>query len=178
MRVQIEEFKKKIYKSHGFIDDQSQSLEEHIKELEIQKDKMKESLEYDNKITEYKLKLKYIMQRKVQKTMEFFSSNQSLFIKYYDGLQKMQNSKNLILILDNSTGELDNLYSKENLDAIKTKYYDRLVTMKAKLEKLNSKEESIATNLNRYTKYEKNIEDLFKKEIEKHKISEDSLADI
>lgn len=98
MRLQIEDFKKKIYKSHGFIDDQSQSLEEHIKDLEIQKHKIKESVAYDNKITDYKLKLKFVMQRKVQKTMEFFCSNQNLFIKYYDSLTKMLSSKINILI--------------------------------------------------------------------------------
>lgn len=97
MRMQIEDFKKKIYKSHGFIDDQTQSLEEHIKDLEIQKHKIKESVGYDNKITDYKLKLKYVMQRKVQKTMEFFCSNQGLFIKYYDSLVKMLNSNLYIL---------------------------------------------------------------------------------
>ena len=92
MRFQIEDFKKKIYKSHGFIDDQSQSIEDHIKDLNIQRSKIKESVEYDNKITDYKLKLKFVMQRKVNKTMEFFCSNQNLFIKYYDSLIKMLNS--------------------------------------------------------------------------------------
>ncbi len=93
MKQQIEDFKKKIFKSHGYIDDQSQTLEEHIKELTIQKSNIKESLEIDKKITHLKLKLKFIMQRKVQKTMEFFCSNQNLFIKYYDALVKMQISK-------------------------------------------------------------------------------------
>jgi chromosome segregation ATPase len=93
MKQQIEDFKKKIFKSHGYIDDQSQTLEEHIKELTIQKSNIKESLEIDKKITNLKLKLKFIMQRKVEKTMEFFCSNQNLFIKYYDALLKMQTSK-------------------------------------------------------------------------------------
>jgi hypothetical protein len=60
--------------------------------LNIQRSKIKESVEYDNKITDYKLKLKFVMQRKVNKTMEFFCSNQNLFIKYYDSLIKMLNS--------------------------------------------------------------------------------------
>ena len=51
MKVQIEDFKKKIFKSHGYIDDQSQTLEEHIKELKVQKANIEESLEIDKKIT-------------------------------------------------------------------------------------------------------------------------------
>ncbi len=97
MKIQIEDFKKKIFKSHGYIDDQSQTLEEHIKELKVQKANIEESLEIDKKITHLKSKLKYVMQRKVQKTMEFFCSNQNLFIKYYDALIKMQGSKFLFL---------------------------------------------------------------------------------
>ena len=93
MKHQIEDFKKKIFKSHGYIDDQSQSLDEHIKELKIQKKTIQESLEMDKKITNLKSKLKFVMQRKVQKTMEFFCANQSLFIKYYDSLTKMLSSK-------------------------------------------------------------------------------------
>jgi N-acetylneuraminic acid mutarotase len=93
MRMKIEDFKKQIYKSQGFIDDQSQSLEEVINELETKKVKMEESLEYDTKITDLKMQLKVIMTRKAQKTMEFFCLNQQMFIKYYDSLVRMRDSK-------------------------------------------------------------------------------------
>ena len=175
MKIQIEDFKKKIFKSHGYIDDQSQSLEEHIKELKIQLKNTQESLDIDKTNTNLKLKLKYVMQRKVQKTMEFFCSNQNLFIKYYDSLLKMLNSNNFVKFLDNSNKELDCLYTKKTLDAIKMKYNDRLVNLKIKMENLNFKEESLSSDLHRYQNLEKNVDDLFKDEIEKYKLVDDSL---
>lgn len=75
-------------------------------------------------------------------------------------------------------GELDNLYSKQYLDKLKLKYNDRLINLKNKLEFLDSKEESLSSDLHRYKKLEKNVDDLFKKEIEYYKISDDSLTDI
>jgi hypothetical protein len=89
MKISIEDIKKKIYKAHGFIDDQSQTLEEYLIDLENQKRKLSENYEYDKKIIDLKLKLKYVMQRKLEKTMEFFCDNQTLFIKYYDCLKKI-----------------------------------------------------------------------------------------
>lgn len=64
------------------------------------------------------------------------------------------------------------------MDAIKEKYNDRLINLKNKLEMLNVKEENLSTDLHRYKKLEKNVDDLFKKEIDYYKISEDSLTDI
>jgi hypothetical protein len=61
---------------------------------------------------------------------------------------------------------------------MKNKYSDRLMSLKNKLEMLNQKEESITIDLHRYKKLEKNVDDLFKKEIDYYKISEDSLTDI
>ena len=64
------------------------------------------------------------------------------------------------------------------MDRMKNKYSDRLMSLKNKLEMLNQKEESITIDLHRYKKLEKNVDDLFKKEIDYYKISEDSLTDI
>jgi len=89
MKVQIEDIKKQMYKSHGFIDDQSQSLEDYLNDLENQKNKLKENFSYDQKIIDLKMKLKMVMQRKLQRTMDFFCENQNLFVKYYDSLKKM-----------------------------------------------------------------------------------------
>jgi site-specific DNA-adenine methylase len=91
MKETIEDLKKKIFKSHGYIDDQTVSLEEHIKELKDHRKNLKECLKYDKKITNQKMKLKFVMQRKVQKTMDFFCINQNLFNKYYDTLTKINN---------------------------------------------------------------------------------------
>lgn len=73
---------------------------------------------------------------------------------------------------------MDEQYSKESLDELKTKYNDSLINIKNKLELLNSKEEALITDLHRFKKIEKNVEELFKKEINFYKISEDSLTDI
>jgi hypothetical protein len=94
LRLQIEDHKKIFFKTHGFIDDQTQSLEDIVIENENKNNKIKESIEIDNKIIDIKLKLRYIMERKNQSTMEFFCSNQNLFIKYYDAIMKMYKCKN------------------------------------------------------------------------------------
>jgi hypothetical protein len=74
--------------------------------------------------------------------------------------------------------ELDCLYSKQTLDKIKAKYSDRLSILKNKLENLNGKEEALSSDLHRYKKYEKNVDELFKEEIDKYKIIDDSLDPI
>jgi SMC interacting uncharacterized protein involved in chromosome segregation len=89
LRVQIENYKKQIFKTHGFIDDQTQTLDDVIKDLEAKNTKIKESQNYDSRINDMKMKLKHIMERKNTKTMEFFNANQMLFIKYYDTLVKI-----------------------------------------------------------------------------------------
>ena len=89
LKQQIDEHKKNFFKEHGFIDDQTQSLEDIVYDLETRNSKVKQSNEYDSKIIENKIKLRYIMERKNQSSMDFFCSNQNLFIKYYDALMKM-----------------------------------------------------------------------------------------
>ncbi len=90
---QIEDHKKIFFKTHGFIDDQTQSLEDVVSENENKNLKIKQSLELDRQIIDLKLKLRFVMERKNQSTMEFFCSNQNLFIKYYDALMKMYKCK-------------------------------------------------------------------------------------
>jgi hypothetical protein len=93
LRLQIENYKKQIFKTHGFIDDQTQTLDDVIKDMEMKNIKIKESHDYDNKIVEMKMRLRLIMERKNAKTMEFFCANQLLFIKYFDTLTKIWKSK-------------------------------------------------------------------------------------
>ena len=73
MKNEINEYKKKFFQQHGFIDDQSQSLEDQVKEQENQKNKMKENYQIDEEITDLKIKLKYVMEKKTEKTFEFFN---------------------------------------------------------------------------------------------------------
>lgn len=179
MRGQIEDMKKKFYKSHGFIDDHTQSLDDQVEQLENQTEKMKESLnKYDKIITDYKLKLKYVMQRKVEKTMEFFCCNQELFIVYYDSMMKIMQSKYIFINkLDCQGNEMNNLFPKNFLDSMKLKYGDRLMNMKTKIENLNSKEDLLLSDLHNYKKIEKNVDELFKEEKEQYKITDDSLGE-
>ncbi len=78
-------------KNPGYIDE-SQSLEDLLMELETQKNKLEECGKFDEEITLTKQKLKVIMQRKNQKTMEFFCNTQSIFMKYFDSLTKISQS--------------------------------------------------------------------------------------
>ena len=64
------------------------------------------------------------------------------------------------------------------MEAIKAKYSDRLINLKNKLENLNSKEDSLSSDLHHYKKLEKNVDDLFKEEIDYYRILEDSLDPI
>lgn len=163
MKKEINEHKKKFFQQHGFIEDQSQSLEEQINEQENQKNKMKENYEIDKEITDLKIKLKYIMEKKSDKTIEFFNETCSIFMNYYDAIGKILNT--------DQNGELNDLFPNSNLDELKQKYYERLVNLKGKLEKFNSTEEGIVTELHRYKAYEKSCEEAFKNEIEKYKIN-------
>ena len=83
-------------------------------------------------------------------------------MNYYDAVGKILNS--------DQNGELSELFPNSDLDELKQKYYDRLVNLKAKLEKCNSAEESIVTELHRFKSYEKSCEEAFKTEIEKYKV--------
>jgi hypothetical protein len=49
-----------------------------------------------------------------------------------------------------------------------------LINLKNKLEVLNIKEESVNSELQKFSKFDKNVDELFKEEIDKYKI-EDSM---
>lgn len=192
MKMQIEDIKKQFYKSHGFIDDQTQSLEDYIKDLENQRNKLKENSLYDQKIVELKLKLKMVMQRKLQRTMDFFCENQNLFVKYYDSLKKMHGKFQLIFLIlifhiikkifiitkfiDVYEAEVSGVYNKKYIDDIKDKYLEKLEHMRNRFEKLNFREDALSNDMYKYKHFDKGISDLFKEEIDKYKISEDSLS--
>jgi hypothetical protein len=60
------------------------------------------------------------------------------------------------------------------LDRIKVRNVDKLSQIKLKLSNLTEKEEHIGSELHRYKKYDRTVDDLFKKEIDKYKIQDDS----
>jgi ABC-type oligopeptide transport system ATPase subunit len=73
---------------------------------------------------------------------------------------------------------LDSLYTQDYLEHNKDKYTTKLSQMKLKLDKLRIKEEQINNEIQKnYKHIEKNVDVLFKKEIDEFKISEDSLTD-
>ena len=166
MKNEINEYKKKFFQQHGFIDDQSQSLEDQVKEQENQKNKMKENYQIDEEITDLKIKLKYVMEKKTEKTFEFFNETLGLFMNYFDAAQK--------IILVDEKKEVENIFPSKNIDEMKDKYQNKLKNLKEKLEQLNNKEDNIVTELHRYKNFEKSLGDAFKEEIKKYKIDYDN----
>ena len=166
MKKEINEYKKNFYQKHGFIDDQSQSLEDQINDQEMQKNKMKENLEIDKEITDLKIKLKYIMEKKTEKTCDFFNETSGIFMNYYDAVCKIINN--------DKDGELSDFFSNSSLDEMKEKYSEKLNNLKKKLEEFNTKEDQIVTELHRYPQYEKSLSDAFKNEIINYRIIDDT----
>ena len=166
MKNKINEYKKQFYQQHGFIDDQSQSLEDQINEQENQKNKMKENYEIDQQITDLKIKLKYVMEKKTEKTLDFFNETCSIFINYYDAVSKIMNN-------DKQKGELEEVFPLD-LNKIKEGYTEKLTNLKSKLEKYNQTENSIIAELHRYMGFDKPLTEAFKNEIEKYKIDENN----
>ena len=154
MSIQIDKKKKEIFDKFGFIDDQSQSMDDFIIELETQRNNTKASMIDDNKIISKKQKLKYITQRKTDKSLEFFCSTQNLFVKLYDTIIKAKES-----CAKDSTVSRKFNFSK--LDSIKTKFHSKLTDLKQRLEMLNNKEDLLISNINRY-KISDNIFEVFK----------------
>lgn len=170
MKKQITEYKKQFYQQHGFIDDQSQTLEDQILEQEDQKNNLYENFEMDKQITDLKIKLKMVMGKKAEKTMEFFNDTCAIFINYYDSLSKIVNNDH--------TGEMNTIFSLENLEEMKAHYQEKLSNAKTKLEQFGLQEENIAEELNRYQGYEKSCEEVFKKDLEYYKQQEESNANV
>ena len=166
MKNKINEYKKQFYQQHGFIDDQSQSLEDQINEQENQKNKMKENYEIDQQITDLKIKLKYVMEKKTEKTLDFFNETCSIFINYYDAVNKIMNN-------DKPKGELEEVLPLD-LNKIKESYTEKLTNLKSKLEKYTQSENSIIAEFHRYMGFEKPLTEAFKNEIEKYKIDDNN----
>ena len=163
----IYEYKKKFYQQHGFIDDQSQTLEDQINEQENQKNKMKENYEMDQQITDLKIKLKYVMEKKTEKTLDFFNETCGIFINYYDAVNKIMNN-------DKQKGELEEILPLD-LKKIKEGYTEKLTALKSKLEKYSQNESSIIAEFHRYIGFEKSLTEAFKNEIEKYKLEDDNI---
>ena len=166
MKNKINEYKKQFYQQHGFIDDQSQSLEDQINEQENQKNKMKENYEIDQQTTDLKIKLKFVMEKKTEKTLDFFNETSSIFINYYDAVSKIMNN-------DKPKGELEEVFPLD-LNKIKETYTEKLKALKSKLEKYSQNENSIIAEFHRYMGFEKPLIEAFKNEIEKYKIDDNN----
>ena len=53
---------------------------------------MKENYQIDQEITDLKIKLKYVMEKKTEKTLDFFNETCGIFINYYDAVNKIMNN--------------------------------------------------------------------------------------
>ncbi len=159
MIIEIDKKKKEIFDKFGFIDDQSQSMDDLIIDLTNQRDNIKKCCDDDYKTINKKMKLKYIIQRKGEKSQEFFCSAQNIFAKLYDTVMKAKesalNDKQIIRKFDFG-----------RLDDIKTKFLTRLANLKQNLKKLSDEEDRITSHINSnnnaLTKISDNIYDVFK----------------
>lgn len=82
----------------------------------------------------------------------------------------------LKLLIDVYENEVSNIYTKKYIDNIKDKYLEKLEHMKNRFEKLNFREDALSNDMYKFKPFEKSVNDLFKDEIDKYKISEDSLS--
>ncbi len=68
---------------------------------------------------------------------------------------------------------MSNFFDKGKLEIIRKQYSERLIDLKNKMEKISNKEENLSSELHRYKHFEKNVDEIFKEEIDYYKISED-----
>lgn len=156
MHNEIDNKKKEIFNNFGFIDDHSQSMEDLIKRLDDKNVLLNNLIKDDEKIINIKQKLRYIMQRKTEKSLEFFCSSQNLFVKLYDTMIKARNANE-----QEETGKASSLLKESRIDEIKEKYKQKIIKLKNSLGVLSEKEDRIVENINRY-KIKDKIEEVFK----------------
>ena len=83
-----------------------------------------------------------------------------------------------LLLIDNYKGELDKIFKKNDLEVIKESFPNKLMLLKKKLEKLGEKVMAVNEKLQNYKHLDKKTDELFKSEIDHHKISvDDSVTD-
>ena len=128
---------------------------------------MKENYEMDQQITDLKIKLKYVMEKKTEKTLDFFNETCGIFINYYDAVNKIMNN-------DKQKGELEEIVPID-LKKVKESYTEKLTSLKSKLEKYSQTESSIIAEFHRYIGFEKSLNEAFKNEIEKYKLEDENI---
>ncbi len=141
IKKEINEVKKKIIKQNNSVNEQLLSLDDKIKEQEIQKNKIKENLENDIAITNLKRKLKDFMEQKSEKNIDFFSDTCEIHMSYFNIVSQ---------ILNNTQIELNNNMPYINLEGMKQKYIEKLGDLKNKLKKFNNQEDDILSELKKY----------------------------
>lgn len=164
MKEEIEDHKRQFFKQHGFLNEESQSMEEQINKQETHKEMLKENFEIDKRITNLKRKLKIVMENKNEKTFDFFNETCSIFINYYDSIGKVIQT----------AGE-EKINEEFNLENVKNNCVSKLYNLKKKLEEISNKEENINSELHRFKEYEMGYEEMFKKEINQYKINPNNL---
>ena len=141
MKKEINEMKKKLLKQNNNLNEQIINLDEKIKEQEMQKNKIKDNYNNDITMTNLKIKLKTIMEKKTEKNTEIFANTCEFFMNYYGVASK---------ILYNNQGELNNYIPYVDLESMKQKYSTKLEDIKTKLQKFNNQEDVLVLELNKY----------------------------
>lgn len=157
MIVKIEEYKKEIYKSKGYIDDNTVSLEEQIKDLQNEIDLLQEFENYERQVYLNKQRLVTVMKQKVDKTNVLFVETETIFIKYYDSLKKVCDSGDDLHL---------EYVTPEDMSAFREEAVDNLRTLNAVLGKLHEKEEQLEVEMDNFNEFKMPVLELFEKEVE------------
>ena len=70
--------------------------------------------------------------------------------------------------------ETDKVFTDKDINDIKSNFITKLTYLRENLIKFNHKEDELITDMDKVKKFDKNIDDLFKKEIEEFKITDES----
>ena len=94
-----------------------------------------------------------------------------LFLKSYDTILKIQHNNRA------GAKEIEKILSQDDIDKMKINFITKLTYLRENLIKFNQKEDQLITDMDKVKKFEKNIDDIFKKEIEEFKITDESEND-
>ena len=162
MNIEIENKKKEIFNNFGFIDDNSQTMEDLVRQLEGKNQLLKKIISENEKIILLKQRLKFIIQRKKDKSMDFFCHSQNLFVKLYDTMIKCQNSNT------DKTQTSEKLLNIKKVNEIKNNFIGKVSKLQQNLNILIDKEDKILGNLKNLRK-DVTFEEVFKGEIDSKK---------
>lgn len=80
---------------------------------------------------------------------------------------------NFLNFLESYESDVSGIYNKKYIDDMKERYLEKLEYLRNKFETMGRSENSLNNEMYKYKPFEKNVNELFKEEIDKYQISED-----